>query len=105
MAIDDDHRRANASLLSHEFFPSWNGKHRRPAGLARPDFDAPESTDLLWVYEGLTQYYGWVLAARCGLFTPEEARDDLALTAMVQGRRSGRRWRSIEDTAVAAHLL
>jgi predicted metalloprotease with PDZ domain len=105
MAIDDDLRRANASLLSHEFFHSWNGKHRRPAGLARPDYDAPESTELLWVYEGLTEYYGWVLAARSGLFTKEEALDDLARTAAVQTTRSGRSWRSIEDTAIAAQLL
>jgi predicted metalloprotease with PDZ domain len=105
MLVDDDLRRANASLLSHEFFHSWNGKHRRPEGLARPDFDAPESTELLWVYEGLTEYYGWVLAARSGLFTREEALDDLARTAAVQTGRSGRSWRSIEDTAIAAQLL
>ena len=57
---------------------SWNGKHRRPVGLATPDFQEPMRDELLWVYEGLTQYLGFVLAARSGIRTPEEAREVLA---------------------------
>lgn len=93
------------SLLAHEFTHSWNGKYRRPAGLATADFDSPMKGDLLWVYEGLTQYLGEVLAARSGLSTPEQFRETLAQTAASLEYRSGRNWRSIEDTGIAAQIL
>ena len=56
--VDDVSRKVNADLLPHEFSHSWNGKYRRPAGLATPDYGEPMKGDLLWVYEGLTQYLG-----------------------------------------------
>src|SRR5262249_15031502 len=62
--LDPDQRRRHAGLLSHEFVHSWNGKYRRPADLATPDYQTPMKSDLLWVYEGLTEYLGFVLAAR-----------------------------------------
>jgi len=60
---------------------TWNGKYRRPADLTTPDYQQPMQDDLLWVYEGLTNYLGTVLTARSGLLTPEQVRDDLGLTA------------------------
>ena len=83
----------SAILLPHEFTHSWNGKFRRPADMVVADFQQPEKTRLLWVYEGLTNYYGEVLAARCGLWTDEEARDALALTADQMAMSRGRAWR------------
>ncbi|MBV9341017.1 MAG: peptidase M61, partial [Acidobacteria bacterium] len=68
-------------LLPHEYVHSWNGKFRRPADLWTPNFNVPMQNDLLWVYEGLTDYYGNVLAARSGLRTPEQARDVIAQIA------------------------
>ncbi len=89
-------------LLPHEFVHSWNGKFRRPAGLATPDFEKPMQDDLLWVYEGLTEYLGPLLGARSGLFTPEQYRDYLASAAAMLGPgRPGRTWRPLLDTAVA----
>ena len=61
--------------------------------------------DLLWVYEGLTQYYGTMLAARSGIWTQEELREDLATVAAYLNDRPGRTWRNLEDTAIAAQLL
>jgi predicted metalloprotease with PDZ domain len=61
--------------------------------------------DLLWVYEGLTEYYGWVLTTRSGLRTPESNRQFLALDAATLDNRAGREWRSLADTAIAAQLL
>jgi predicted metalloprotease with PDZ domain len=87
-------------VLSHEYTHSWNGKYRRPAGLATPNFAEPMRGELLWVYEGLTDYLGNVLAARCGLMTPEAYRAYLASTAAELDNTAGRRWRSTEDTAV-----
>ncbi len=94
-----------ATLLPHEFVHSWNGKYRRPQGLATPDFQQPMNSDLLWVYEGLTEYLGWVLTARSGLVTPEQNREFLALDAATLDNRAGRTWRPLIDTAVAAQLL
>jgi predicted metalloprotease with PDZ domain len=86
-------------LLAHEMTHSWNGKYRRPARLWTPHYNTPMQGDLLWVYEGMTQYYGMILTARAGLWTPEFARDELAVTAAAFDRkRPGRSWRSLEDT-------
>jgi len=103
--VDNSLRVANADLLSHEMTHSWNGKYRRPAGLATPDYEKPMHGSLLWVYEGLTEYYGWVLATRAGLFTPDQARGELARDVAVFSARPGRDWRSLYDTAVAAQIL
>jgi len=103
--VDPQRRLLEAGLFPHEFSHSWNGQFRRPAGLATPDFQQPMKGDLLWVYEGLTEYLGTVLAARSGLWTPEEARDHLALTASSLDHRAGRIWRSLQNTARAAQIL
>lgn len=85
-------------LLPHEFVHSWNGKFRRPADLWTPSFDSPMRGSLLWVYEGLTQYYGYVLAARSLLWSAQQTREALALTAATYQYRVGREWRSVADT-------
>ena len=103
--LDPDIRETQMDLLAHEYTHSWNGKYRRPAGLATPDYQAPMKGDLLWVYEGLTQYYGQVLSARAGFWTPERFRESLASTAAYLNNRPGRTWRDLQDTAVAAQLL
>jgi predicted metalloprotease with PDZ domain len=102
---DDAHQLAESDLLSHEFTHSWNGKYRRPAGLYQPDFATPQQGALLWVYEGMTQYLGNVLAARSGLKNQAQYRDMLAMSAANLDYRPGRDWRSTEDTAIAASVL
>jgi predicted metalloprotease with PDZ domain len=103
--VDETARKAEASLLPHEYVHSWNGKYRRPADLATPDYQQPMQDDLLWVYEGLTNYLGTVLTARSGLLTPEQSRDDLAMTAAELDHTPGRTWRNLQDTADAAPQL
>ena len=102
---DDNTRAFNAELLPHEMFHSWNGKYRRPAGLATPDYQQPMRDELLWIYEGLTSYYGKVLATRAGLQSPEDYYQSLALLAAMLDHRNGRQWRSLADTTVAAQIL
>jgi len=97
--IEEDGRKMMAGLLPHEYVHSWNGKYRRPADLATPDYEQPMQTDLLWVYEGLTSYLGDVLTLRSGELTPELGRDTLAQTAADLDHRSGRVWRNLQDTA------
>lgn len=103
--IDDDAFLGFAALLTHEYFHSWNGKHRRPAGLISPDYQKPMQDDLLWVYEGLTEYYGDLMAARAGLWKPEDYRENLALVAAGLAARQGRTWRPLQDTADMAPKL
>jgi predicted metalloprotease with PDZ domain len=86
------------ALLPHEYTHSWNGKFRRPADLWTPNFNVPMGNDLLWVYEGLTDYYGNVLAARSGMRSPDETRDVFAQIAANFEISPGRTWRSLEDT-------
>ena len=95
------------SLLAHEYMHSWNGKYRRPAGLITSDYEQPMKGELLWVYEGLTQYLGEMMAARAGLRTADDYREALALEqgGAFLDNRPGRKWRSLEDTAVAAQVL
>jgi predicted metalloprotease with PDZ domain len=102
---DDAHQLAEADLLSHEFTHSWNGKYRRPVGLYQPDFATMQQGALLWVYEGMTQYLGNVLAARSGLKSQAQYRDMLARSAAELDYKPGRDWRPTGDTAVAASVL
>jgi len=107
--IDPDLERVAASLLTHEFTHSWNGKYRRPSGLVSSGkdggYDTPMKGDLLWVYEGLTEYLGEILAPRSGLSSVEDFRESLAETAAALDNQYGRTWRPLEDTAVTAQLL
>lgn len=87
-------------LLAHEYVHSWNGKYRRGEDLWRPNFNMPVSNSLLWVYEGQTQYWGHVLAARAGFFNRQQALDDVASLAATYEARVGRLWRPLADTTM-----
>lgn len=102
---DPNHRLLAADLFPHEFTHSWNGQYRRPAGLATPDFQQPMLGNLLWVYEGMTDYLGLVLATRSGLLTQQQAHEKLAALASMLDYRIGRTWRSLENTSRAAQVL
>ena len=103
--VDDNLLLLSADLLPHEFTHSWNGKYRRPAGLATGNYEDPMKGNLLWVYEGLTNYLGNVLAARSHLETAAQYRDYLASDAAMLDDRPGRTWRDLQDTATAAQTL
>ncbi|MEO8161325.1 MAG: peptidase M61, partial [Arenimonas sp.] len=85
-------------LFGHEYTHSWNGKFRRGADLSTPNFNVPMRDSLLWVYEGQTQYWGNVLAARAGFRSAEQARDGLASVAAAYEHREGHKWRALADT-------
>lgn len=102
---DADQRMDVAGLLGHEYVHTWNGKFRRPRGLLSPDYQRPMDGSLLWVYEGMTEFWGYVLPARAGLITPEYFRDIVADAAAEFVLSPGTRWRAMGDTAVAAQAL
>jgi predicted metalloprotease with PDZ domain len=94
----DNHLR-DRNLLPHEFTHSWNGKFRRPADLWTPDYRTPMQDSLLWVYEGMTQFYGYVLGARSGMLSKQDTLDAIAATAATYGPGTpGRVWRPLIDT-------
>ncbi len=95
----------DANLLPHEYVHSWNGKHRRPYGLAGTSFNQPLSTDLLWVYEGLTEYLGEVLMVRCGFYPFEAEREHLRQSLVSLDSREARTWQSLRDAALAFGLI
>jgi predicted metalloprotease with PDZ domain len=93
-----DKTTSSRDLLAHEFTHSWNGKFRRPADLWTPNFNVPMRDSLLWVYEGQTQFWGFVLAARSGLWTKQQGLDAIAADAATYATRPGRQWRNVQDT-------
>jgi predicted metalloprotease with PDZ domain len=98
-------RRLLAGLLSHEYMHSWNAKYRRPAIMLSPDYQQPMEGNLLWVYEGLTQYLAGLMATRAGLWPADYYRENLANVAARFDVQPGRTWRPLSDTAVAAQTL
>jgi predicted metalloprotease with PDZ domain len=94
-----------AGLLAHEFNHSWDGKYRRPADLATDNFQVPEQTELLWIYEGMTQFYGDLVPTRAGLWKPDYYRDVLAAVYAMEDHEPGRLVRPLIDTAAAAPFL
>lgn len=105
MVEEDKHKDWPAYLLPHEFVHAWCGKYRRPAGMVTDNYHDPKDTSLLWIYEGLTQYLGEVLTVRSGLVGYDDYRDRLARKYGYLAQRTGRRWRALEDTAIAGHTL
>ncbi len=104
-AIDQGYRTATADLLPHEFVHSWNGKYRRPGDLATENYHQPMRDDLLWVYEGLTEYWGDVLSARSGLLNQGQEHEAIARLAAFFDHEPGRNWRPLQDTADSAVVL
>ncbi|GGD85992.1 peptidase M61 [Tsuneonella deserti] len=93
-AMDWDH-----NVVAHELVHSWNGKFRRPADLWTPDYRTPMQGSLLWVYEGQTQFWGYVLAARSGIQSKETILGTLARNAATYSEgQPGRAWRDVGDT-------
>ena len=103
--LDPEVRETQMDLLAHEFTHSWNGKYRRPIGLVSSDYQTPLKGDLLWVYEGLTQYLGVMLTARSGFWTLEQLHEYLASTAAYLNDWPGRTWRDLQDTAISSQIL
>ena len=103
--LDNDLLTYYSELLPHEYVHSWNGKYRRPSGLVTKDYNEPLQGDLVWMYEGLTEYLGSVLATRSGMETPELFRERLAYVISHLEYQSGRSWRPLADTAISAQIL
>lgn len=95
-----DQQLANADLLAHEYVHAWNGRYRMPADLWTRDYNTPAAGSLLWVYEGQTEFWGRVLAARTGARTVQQTLDRLAIDAALVARRPARTWKSLADSTI-----
>ena len=96
---------SGGDLLSHEFSHSWNGKYRRPYDLQQLNFQIPERTDLLWVYEGMNQYLGDLISFRAGIRDPKKYPEFLASIYAAMDQEPGRQDQSIIDITTAAPWL
>ncbi|MAI34650.1 MAG: hypothetical protein CBE00_10190 [Planctomycetaceae bacterium TMED240] len=92
-------------LVPHEYLHAWCGKFRRPEGMLTSDFHTAKDTELLWVYEGLTQYLGELVEARSGMMSDEEFKNRLLVELRNAMNQQGRQWRTLADTAAASHIL
>jgi predicted metalloprotease with PDZ domain len=99
---DYEHQIANRDLIAHEYVHAWNGRYRQPAGLWSPTFNQPTDPSLLWVYEGQTEFWGRVLAARSGMRSYQQTLDKLALDASLVANRPGREWKNLADSTLDA---
>ena len=96
---DWENKLRDRNLLPHEYVHSWNGKFRRGADLWTPDYRTPMQDSLLWVYEGQTQFWGYVLGARSGMLSKEDTLGAIASIAATFGYATpGRTWRPLVDT-------
>jgi predicted metalloprotease with PDZ domain len=103
--VDDTSLERGGDLLSHEFNHSWDGKYRMPAGLVRDNLNAPYDDSLLWVYEGMTQYYGDVMSYRDGIRSAKNWADHVAAVYANYDNQQGREWRTLGDTATSGPFL
>jgi predicted metalloprotease with PDZ domain len=95
-----DQQLNNRDLIAHEYVHSWNGRSRQPDGLWSPSFNRPTDPSMLWVYEGQTEFWGRVFAARAKLRTLQETLDKLALDASLVANRNGRQWKTLADSTL-----
>jgi predicted metalloprotease with PDZ domain len=102
---EEEGRMTVAMLLGHEYVHSWNAKYRRPMGLLSPDYQKPMDGTLLWVYEGMTEFWGDILPTRAGLVTKKFYLESLAVNAGWFDVMPGQNWRPLVDTATAAQVL
>jgi predicted metalloprotease with PDZ domain len=97
--------RTTASMIPHEYAHSWNGKYRTPEGLNIRTYQDPMKGSLVWVYEGLTDYIGNILAARSGFWSEDQFRQSLAIDAAEMAYHTGRTWRPLQDTTTGVQML
>jgi predicted metalloprotease with PDZ domain len=99
---DPDASLSGGDLITHEFSHSWNGKYRRPADLTTPNFQVPQLTDLLWVYEGMNQYLGDLLSFRAGIREPKQYPEYLATIYSQMDTETGRATTPLIDLTTGA---
>jgi predicted metalloprotease with PDZ domain len=89
-------------LITHELSHSWNGKYRRPWDLTTLNYQIPQRTDLLWVYEGMNQYLGDLLSFRSGIRSPKDYPEYFASIYARMDYETGRRTTPISDLTTGA---
>lgn len=108
--LDENSIPNTANLLSHEYSHSWCGKYHRPQGMITPNFNTAKDTRLLWVYEGLDQYLGNVLAARAEMnaikdkSSFDESLKRLGRSIQRHFTQTGRKTINLEDTAASSFI-
>ena len=92
------------SLVSHEFFHLWNVKRIRPDALGPFDYTKENYTRLLWVAEGITEYYSHLMLRRAGLISNEAYLNHLAKQIEDFQNTPGRQVMSAEEASFDAWI-
>lgn len=87
-------------LLAHEFFHAWNVRRIRPAGLLPYDLSGEKYTRLLWLFEGVTDYYAHLLVRRAGLREGPWLLDRMAEKMKALAETPGRRLMALDEASV-----
>ena len=92
------------ALIAHEFFHLWNVKRIRPDALGPFDYTKENHTRLLWVAEGITEYYGQLMLRRAGLISDDSYLAHLASQIQDMQDSPGRKLMSAEDASFNAWI-
>lgn len=87
------------SLVAHEFFHLWNVKRIRPDALGPFDYTKENYTKLLWVAEGITDYYSRVVLRRAGVVSEKEFLKEIAKAFQELQNTPGRLEMSAEEAS------
>ena len=87
------------SLVAHEFFHLWNVKRIRPDALGPFDYTEENYTRLLWVAEGITDYYARLVLRRAGLISENEFLSENAKVFQNLQNTPGRLVMSVEEAS------
>jgi predicted metalloprotease with PDZ domain len=96
--LESDYR-SFLSLIAHEFFHLWNVKRIRPDALGPFDYTQENYTKLLWVAEGITDYYAELVLRRAGFTSEEDYLDGVARAFQGLQNTPGRLVQSAEEAS------
>ena len=86
-------------LVAHEFFHLWNVKRIRPDALGPFDYTKENYTKLLWVAEGITDYYADIALRRAGLVSDKDYLATQARAMQSLQETPGRLVQSAEESS------
>jgi predicted metalloprotease with PDZ domain len=86
-------------FLAHEYFHHYNVKRIRPIELGPFDYDKGGRTKMLWLSEGLSVYYEYLVVRRAGVSTDEELLNALRGNMMAFENKPGRLYQTLEQAS------
>lgn len=86
-------------FLAHEYFHHYNVKRIRPIELGPFDYDKGSRTKMLWVSEGLSVYYEYLVVRRAGISTDSELLNAFRGNIVAFENKPGKRYQTLEQSS------